>query len=130
MVTGNHQKSAGTGAAAGAILRTVIADGAWLESLEELGVESQEIAKQSLEERYTVSRIKSVEHSFVNHGHRYLKVMTNRGFRYFNLKEPGKNVTWLSDDKLIIRDSMGNRYEVESIAGLDSASREKLNLVL
>lgn len=103
---------------------------AWLNSLDELDPASQRIARQALDTRYPVSRITSVEHSFVNHGHRYLKVMTNRGFRYFNLKEPGKNVTWLSDDKLVIRDSMGNRFEIESISSLDPESRKNLNLVL
>ena len=103
---------------------------AWLESLDELDEESKAVAESALEQRYQISIINSVDHSFVNHGHRYLKVQTNRGFRYFNLKEPGKNVTWLSEDRLVIRDSMGNRYEVSSLAELDSESRERLNLVL
>jgi hypothetical protein len=74
--------------------------------------------------------VESVEHSFVNHGHRYLKVQTNRGFRYFNLKEPGKNVTHVTDDHLVIRDSMGNRYEIQSVKALDAESRQRLELVL
>ena len=103
---------------------------AWLETLDELDEESRKVAEQSLQLRYQISEIQSVDHTFVNHGHRYLKVQTDRGFRYFNLKEPGKNVTWLSDDHLLIRDSMGNRYEVPSLAQLDSESREKLDQVL
>lgn len=102
----------------------------WLESVENLDPESRGIAIEALGERYAISLIQSVEHSFVNHGQRYLKVTTDRGKRYFNLKEPGKNVTWLSDDKLIIRDSMGNRYEVTSMEALDATSRANLNLVL
>ena len=102
----------------------------WLESLDELDEESRAIAKEALHDRYRISIVESVEHSFVNHGHRYLKVQTNRGFRYFNLKEPGKNVTHLSDDHLVIRDSMGNRYEIESISALDEESRQRLELVL
>lgn len=102
----------------------------WLESLDELDQKSRTIAEEALYDRYRISIVESVEHSFVNHGHRYLKVQTNRGFRYFNLKEPGKNVTHLSDDHLIIRDSMGNRYEIESISALDEESRQRLELVL
>lgn len=106
------------------------AEVAWLNSLDELDVDSKSIALAALENRYAISLIESVEHSFVNHGQRYLKVMTNRGFRYFNLKEPGKNVTWLGDDRVVIRDSMGNRYEVSSLADLDRESRRRLELVL
>lgn len=103
---------------------------AWLESIDELDEASRAVAADALYDRYRISIVESVEHSFVNHGHRYLKVQTNRGFRYFNLKEPGKNVTHLSDDHLIIRDSMGNRYEIESIQALDEESRARLELVL
>lgn len=102
----------------------------WINSLDELHSEQQTIIREELEKRYPVNLIKRIEHSAVNHGHRYLKVMTNRGFRYFNLREPGKNVTWLSDDRLVIRDSMGNRYEVTSIKQLDSDSQAHLDRVL
>jgi predicted transcriptional regulator with HTH domain len=88
------------------------------------------VAEEALYDRYRISIVESVEHSFVNHGHRYLKVQTNRGFRYFNLKEPGKNVTHVTDDHLVIRDSMGNRYEIQSVKALDAESRQRLELVL
>ncbi len=103
---------------------------AWLESLDELDPESRAVAEESLWNRYRIAIVESVEHSFVNHGHRYLKVETNRGFCYFALKEPGKNVTWVSKDHLLIRDSMGNRYEVPSLEALDPLSRQRLELVL
>ena len=103
---------------------------AWLESIDELDDESRAVAEEALYDRYRISIVESVEHSFVNHGHRYLKVQTNRGFRYFNLKEPGKNVTHVTDDHLVIRDSMGNRYEIQSVKALDAESRQRLELVL
>ena len=102
---------------------------AWINRLSDLEEPSRSIAREALEERYPICYVESVVHSFVNHGHRYLKVETNRGFRYFNLKEPGKNVTWLSDDRLVIRDSMGNRYEI-SLSKLDEESRARLDKVL
>lgn len=103
---------------------------AWFESLDELDPDSRVLAEEALHDRYRISIVESVEHSFVNHGHRYLKVQTNRGFRYFNLKEPGKNVTHVTDDHLVIRDSMGNRYEIPSIRALDPESQRRLELVL
>lgn len=102
----------------------------WIEDLEELDPASRQLAEAALHDRYRIGVIESVEHSFVNHGHRYLKVRTDRGFRYFNLKEPGKNVTHVTDDHLVIRDSMGNRYEIPSLRALDADSRRRLELVL
>ncbi|NNE92726.1 MAG: DUF1854 domain-containing protein [Verrucomicrobiales bacterium] len=107
---------------------------AWLNSIEDenLAPESREIAVEALAERYRINRIESIETSFVSHGHRHLKVETNRGHRYFNLKEPGKNVTRLgkNGDRVVIRDSMGNRYEIESVENLDAESRAKLEKVI
>jgi hypothetical protein len=103
---------------------------AWLESIDDFDPASRPVAEEALYDRYRISLVESVAHSFVNHGHRYLKVQTNRGFRYFNLKEPGKNVTHITADHLVIRDSMGNRYEIKSLQALDSESRQRLELVL
>ncbi len=103
---------------------------AWLVSLEDLDPDSRELARETLWQSYRMAKIDRVVDSHVNHGHRYLKVETDRGPRYFNLKEPGNNVTYLTSDHLVIRDSMGNRYEVESLRALDEESRERLDRVL
>lgn len=102
----------------------------WLDHLSQLDQASRSIATEALDDRYRISVIESIVDSHVNHGHRYLKVNTSRGERYFNLREPGKNVTQLSPDHLVIRDSMGNRYEIPSVAALDSESQERLDRVL
>ena len=103
---------------------------AWLDSLQDLDPESRQLAESELWKAYRISKVSRITESYVNHGHRYLRVETDRGNRYFNLREPGKNISRLSDDHLIIRDSMGNRYEIESIAALDADSRFNLERVL
>ncbi len=103
---------------------------AWLDSLQDLDSKSRSLAESELWKAYRIAKVTRITESYVNHGHRYLRVETNRGDRYFNLREPGKNITRLSDDHLIIRDSMGNRYEIESIAALDDDSRFNLERVL
>ncbi|MDC3255235.1 DUF1854 domain-containing protein [bacterium] len=103
---------------------------AWLDSLQDLDSESLSLAESELWKTYRISKVSRITESYVNHGHRYLRVETDRGNRYFSLREPGKNISRLSDDHLIVRDSMGNRYEIESIAGLDADSRLNLERVL
>ena len=102
----------------------------WLESVDDLDPKSRTIAVEALDNRYRIAIIKTIIDSHVNHGHRYLKVRTDKGERYFNLREPGKNVTNVTPDHLIIRDSMGNRYEVPSLQALDPDSRDLLDRVL
>ena len=105
----------------------------WLNSIEDPALDDalREVARDALAMRYQINRIEAVDDSFVSHGHRHLKVKTNRGDRFFNLKEPGKNVTVLDGgDRLVIRDSMGNRYEIDSMAALDSESRASLEKVM
>lgn len=102
----------------------------WLDNVDKLDPDSQSVAAAALQDRYRIATIRSVGASEVNHGHRFLKVDTDKGDRYFNLREPGKNVTHVTSDHLIIRDSMGNRYEIPSIAALDPVSRERLDRVL
>ena len=103
---------------------------AWLDSLHRLDIDSRAIAEAELWKTYRICKVSRIVKSDVNHGHRYLRVETDRGDRYFNLREPGKNITRLSEDHLVLRDSMGNRYEIPSIAALDEESRLNLERVL
>ena len=102
----------------------------WLSSLDQLDQESKTVAESALADRYRIATIERILHSHVNHGHRYLRVTTDRGERYFNLREPGKNVTHFGADRIVIRDSMGNRYEIPSLNSLDAESRQHLDRVL
>lgn len=103
---------------------------AWLPSLEALDDESRRHAEEMLWKHYRIAQVHQILESVVNHGHRYLRVRTDRGDRHFNLREPGNNVTYLSGDQVVIRDSMGNRYEIPSVSALDEASQIHLERVL
>ena len=56
-------------------------------------------------------------------GTRYWKVETDRGPRWFALREPGKNVTWISATRVVLRDTAGNRFEIPDLEALDGRSR-------
>ena len=101
-----------------------------LPSLEVLDGPSREIAGDELYRAYCLAVVEEVREGKVQNGQRFLRVATDRGERYFNLKEPGRNVSWLSPDRVVIRDSMGNRFLVPSVAALDRDSRARLDRVL
>jgi hypothetical protein len=95
---------------------------AMLPGLNFLEVESRLLAAEELARRYCVARIERVLSTRVDFGNRYWEVETDRGRRSFLLREPSKNVQRVGE-RLVIRDSLGNRYEIASLAGLDAKSR-------
>jgi hypothetical protein len=91
--------------------------------VEALEGEERRLAEEALAERYHLVVIRRVRAVDVRFGTRYWKVDTDRGRRWFALREPGKNVTWLSDRHVVLRDTAGNRFEIPDIQVLDPGSR-------
>jgi len=101
-----------------------------LPGLDCLDVESRRVAEDELTKRYLVARIKRVIHAEAHFGNRYLHVETEQGVRRLAMKDPARNAIWVTDDRLIVRDSLGNRFEVPSFSALDPASRVELMKVI
>ena len=103
---------------------------ATLASLDVLDEPSQQAARAALIDRYQVPRITRILQAQFQHGSRYFDVETDRGRVTFVVREPGKNVSWLTDGQLIIRDTMGNPFEVPDVDALDKKSRRWIKLML
>jgi hypothetical protein len=91
---------------------------------------SRRVAERALEQRYFLPRIVRVISAEVAFGQRTLRVETDKGTRAFALKNVNRNVMWHGEDRLIIRDTAGNRYEIQSLQSLDAASRGFLTLAI
>jgi hypothetical protein len=85
--------------------------------------EQRRLLDDALKDRYHLVTIVKVNEVDVLFGTRYWSVETDRGPRWFALREPGKNVMWLDDRHLVLRDTAGNRYEVPDTGALDPRSR-------
>ena len=101
-----------------------------LESLDELDSPSREVAAEALQRRYLIPGITRVLRAEAHFGNRFWEVETTHGLRRFAMRDPNKNVTWLSEDQLVLRDVLGNRYEIRALSGLDARSRRRAELVL
>jgi hypothetical protein len=101
-----------------------------IDSLDGLDPESRRVAEAELERRYLIPKITRVVRTAAHFGSRYWEVETDRGPRRFAMKDPAKNAVWISDDHLILRDTLGNRYEIPSFATLDQWSRSQVAKVL
>jgi hypothetical protein len=83
----------------------------------------RELVADALRERYCLATIERVHDIDVRFGTRYWRVATDRGPRWFALREPGKNVVWLDADHVVLRDTAGNRFEIRNLGALDRRSR-------
>jgi hypothetical protein len=101
-----------------------------LESLDRLDKASRLVAEEALDLRYLVPCITAINRADVSYGNRYFDVETDRGPRQFLIKDPNANVIHVTDDRLMIRDVIGNRYEIVSVAALDLPSRHALDQVI
>jgi hypothetical protein len=101
-----------------------------LDSLDALDAQSRGVAEAELEKRYLIPKITRVVRTAAHFGSRYWDVETDRGRRRFAMRDPTKNAIWISDDHLVLRDTLGNRYEIPSFSGLDVASRSHVAKVI
>lgn len=103
---------------------------AWLPSLAALDPASAALAAAELARRYFQPVIRRVVAVHTARGDRLLDVETDRGPCAFAMLDPHRNVTWLDDDRLLLTDVNGNRYEIPSWRKLDTASRGLLDQVM
>ena len=101
-----------------------------LSSLDELRPACREVARAALAERYAMPQITQVHKLEIHFATQYWQVSTDRGEREFALKEPGKHITWLTPDHIILRDTMGCRIEIPNLTTLDGPSRAKIQAML
>ena len=95
-----------------------------------LDPESRRVAEEELERRYLVPKITRVIAATANLGNRYWHVATDHGERRFLMKDPAANTVWITDDHLLICDTLGNRYEISALTALDSRSQIMIDMVL
>lgn len=94
-----------------------------LDGFDHLDEKSRQIIADELKSRYFLPKITKVHETSATFGNRYWHVETDCGPKRFLMKSPETNATWITDDRCLLRDALGNCYEIESFKGLDRASR-------
>ena len=74
-----------------------------------------------------ILKVRSLAHQY---GSAYWDVETQKGRRQFVIRGTTEYVRYLDDDRLLITDVQGNRFEIPSLAGLDKRSRQLIELIL
>ena len=91
--------------------------------LEELDEVSRQVVAEALESSYFVPVITRVRAIEVEFRIPRWEVETNHGDQSFEISSMRADVRQLPDGRILIRDADGNRYEIQSVRKLDSASR-------
>ena len=101
-----------------------------LPDLNALDPASRKIAEEELGRRYLMPRITRVLRTHAHVGTRYWHVETNHGPRHFVVRNPNRDVVWVTSDHVVLRDPLGNRFEIPSLTALDAASRAEVDKVI
>jgi hypothetical protein len=101
-----------------------------IEDLDQLEASSRPFVFEEMDRRYLTAEIKSIVSLQNEYGVSYWEVETDRGTREFVAKSVAENAQWLGDNRLMIFDVDGNRFEVTDKDALDKRSRGLLESVL
>lgn len=98
--------------------------------LSDLDAEQREIVGHELDRKYLcpeITRIYSVKEKL---GTSYWQVETENGRMRFSMQDTYKNIIRVSETRIILNDSDGNRYSIKDVSALDRKSYRKIELYL
>lgn len=101
-----------------------------IEDIDSMGEETAGMLREQLALRYFTPKITKVHNVKDEYGYAYWDVVTDRGPCRFTVQMGGKNISHLSETRVLILDIDENRYEIPDIMKLTAAERKKLDLFL
>lgn len=101
-----------------------------IEALDKLPKEAATLLSEQLELYYFTPVITKIIGIKDEYGYAYFHVMTNRGECKFAINMGANAVSKLSDNRLLITDLDGNRFEVADVSALTVKEQRKLDLFL
>jgi len=103
---------------------------AMVKRLTDLDPDSRKVASEALDLTYLITRITRVDRTRTHFGTRFWEVETDRGARHFAMKDPSHSVSHFDDGRMVLWDTMGNCYEIESFEHLDEHSQKQVEKIV
>lgn len=101
-----------------------------VDSIRDIQEAARGLAQEDLDRRYLTAQVLRIHAIRMDFGVSYWDVETDRGQREFVAKDVAENAQWMGDNRLLILDVDGNRFEIRDLAGLDKKSLGLIDLVL
>lgn len=101
-----------------------------IRNLSDFDSDTVEILRAEIERKYFVPKITKIVTLKERRGFSYWKVETDIGEMELSFQDTYKSITRVGGDRAFVTDISGNRFEIESLDGLDRRSQKKLELYL
>jgi len=98
--------------------------------LEVFGETVQGYLMNELDRKYFTPVIESIISVKDKYGFSYWEAKTSAGKTKFTVNDAYRNIIKINDDRIIINDVNGNRYEIQSLKALDRQSYGKIEIYL
>ena len=92
--------------------------------------ETKALVEEDLKKRYFAPKIRRILKLSERYGASFWDCETDYGIRSFTVKDTYKSLIRIGDDRVMVVDHDGCRYEIESLKALDKKSYSKLELYL
>lgn len=94
-----------------------------IEQAHELDGESRRVLREELERSYFLPQITDIRDIDEKHGVFAMDVITDRGERVFEVRNPRQNIRAVGGGRYIIKDVDGNRYDIPKLRNLGPKSQ-------
>ncbi len=101
-----------------------------IRSAKDFGEELEKIIIADLERRYFIPKILEITALEEKFGNSYWSIKTDIGERVITVRDTFKSIIRIGEDRAIVSDEDSNRYEIESLKGLDRKSFRRIELFL
>lgn len=101
-----------------------------IKDLSEFGEKIYDTVLKDLERRYFIPKILAITALEEKFGNSYWNIVTDIGERVITVKDTFKSIIRIGEDRAMVSDEDGNRYEIVSLSGLDRKSFRRIELFL
>jgi hypothetical protein len=101
-----------------------------IEPQTQLSSASWQAVQTEIRRRDLTSHVSRIVSAREDNGAAYFSVETDRGDRDFVCTNLSTNAIWFGENRLLLLDAEGNRFEIEDIVGLDARSRALIEGIL
>lgn len=101
-----------------------------IKSLNDFPEDVKALLETELKRRYFVFTIKKIRSVKEKYGYSYWTVDEEKGEREFTVQDTYRSINKITDDRIVVTDIDGNRYEIPSLSALDRKSQKRIEIFL
>lgn len=101
-----------------------------IKSLKSIDPEARKIITEEINQRYFFPKITKINDISIHLECYYWDVVTDKGEKKFMLRSPAVNIRWIHEQRIILCDSDGIKYDLCDMEKMDKESQELLKRIV